>query len=190
MKKLVLALILAVAMSANAFAEHPDGWGIGIVGRGDWTVHSGGWGNRGISSMALSLKVQNIPIYWGFNVSMGNNHFGVGVTGDYHLIHDNIIDFNGPKLGCYLGVGGYFGLSFWYPPETWNYYSLSIGARLPIGLSFQVPIYDNISLEIFGALVPNLGLGFWFWESGWDTNRSRVGISGGIGGELGIRIWF
>ena len=188
MKKLVLALVLTVALSVNAFAEHPDGWGVGVVGRGGWSGQSGGWGSRGLGGLAISLKAPMFPIYWGLSFDLGTNFFGMGITGDYHLIHNNIYDFDGPKIGWYLGVGGFLGFSH-YSPSRSSWTSLRFGGRVPVGLSFQVPAGD-ISFEVFGALVPHLGLGFWFRNSEHWPDTSRAGIIGGIGGELGIRFWF
>ena len=46
MKKLVWLLAFLVFLVVGAFAEHPGGWGIGIVGQShnDWVGVAGYWG--------------------------------------------------------------------------------------------------------------------------------------------------
>ena len=198
MRKLSIILVLLLVLSVStAFADHPAGWGVGILGRGAWS-----YGYDGYGGLALSLKAPMLPVFWGLNLDFGVGHFGIGVTGDFYFIDMKIADFNGPNLGWYLGVGGYFTFSsrtgghFDYNGRrrTASWTSLALGARIPIGLSFQIPI-SAISLEIFAALIPNLGLGFWFWDSMYDDywkdhDRGHVGFTGGVGGELGVRVWF
>jgi len=82
MKKFFLAGVLGLVLTISAaFADHPSGWGIGIMGRGGW-----GYGHGGLGGTALSLKAP-MPVYWGINLDMGSNYFGLGLTGDYYLTH-------------------------------------------------------------------------------------------------------
>jgi hypothetical protein len=168
MKKLLAVCIIGLSLgTAGAFAEHPSGWGIGIIGRGGY---GGGFGP------ALSLKIPSLPIYWALDLGFTNNYFGFGVTGDYYLIDKALVpDIN---LGWYFGLGGYVSLGFWDNGAGYDGHDgmgLALGVRAPIGLSWQ--FLDRF--ELFGDIVPNLGLGivplyFPHW---------------GINGELGIRIW-
>ena len=188
MKKGILIFALIFIISVVAFADHPDGWGVGIMGRGGY-----GYGHGGLGGFAVSLKAPMLPIYWGINLDFYRNYFGIGIAGDYYLIDNNITEFGSSTLGWYFGVGGFLGYGS-YSPSGASWTSLAIGARAPVGLSFQLPL-DSLTLEVFGALVPNLGLGFWFWSSKhddyWkDEDRGRVGLVGGVGGELGVRLWF
>jgi hypothetical protein len=186
MKKFFFAGVLEFALTISAvFADHPDGWGIGVMGRGGW-----GYGHGGLGGAALSLKAP-FPVYWGINLDLGSNYFGLGLTGDYYLIDKQLADFGGPSLGWYLGIGGFLGYGT-YNSSVASWTSLSLGARVPIGLSFQIPV-SSISLEFFGALTPNLGFGFWFWDSKYNDywkDEANIRLVGGIGGELGLRIWF
>ncbi|MCL2479466.1 MAG: hypothetical protein FWF22_08185, partial [Treponema sp.] len=132
MKKLLLVIALAVVFSATAvFADHPSGWGIGVMGRGGW-----GYGDYGMGGGAsLSLKAPSLPIYWGIDFNAGSHYMGLGVSGDYYLIDNNLVN---KTVGWYLGLGGFAGLSFWNNYEKYgNYTGLTFGGRLPIGLSFQ-----------------------------------------------------
>jgi hypothetical protein len=200
MKRFLAVFTFTVILAiGSVFAEHPNGWGVGILGQGGWS-----YGQSGLAGAAISLKAPMLPVYWGINLHLGSNYLGLGLTGDYYLIDKKLANLSGPALGWYLGIGGFLGLGI-YDGGSWtdnsngkkytaSWTSLSFGARLPIGLSFQVPV-SSISLEIFAALIPNLGLGFWFWDANnndyWEReNRSRIGLSTGVGGELGLRIWF
>lgn len=193
MKKLVIAVALvAILATGTVFADHPDGWGIGLMGRGGygWGA-SDGSGGSSLGGGALSLKAPSLPVYWGINLDLSYRYFGAGVTGDFYLIDDNLIE---QILGWYLGLGGFVGFSTWGAGSDYSWTSVSLGVRLPIGLSLQIPI-SSIGLEVFLAVVPNLGIGFWFWDSKYDQHwkdngRKNIGVVGGIGGELGFRIWF
>ena len=188
MKKIVLVLLLGVIIATGVFADHPSGWGIGVVGGGGW-----GYNRYGVGGLMLSIKAPNVPIFWGISVDFGTDYFGMGFTGDYYLIDSNITDFGGPNLGWYLGVGGFFGFGN-YDGSYASWTSMSFGGRLPIGLSLQFP-FPTITIELLVALVPNLGLGFWFWDPKYDDywrskDREHMGLISGIGGEFGIRFWF
>ena len=187
MRKIVLAFVLMVGMSAGAFAHHPDGWGIGggFQFGHNWDDHIRR--NRANSSLTLFLKTPTIPIYWGISASIldwefSNNRtrFGFRVTGDYYVIARSIIPEIG--LGWFLGIGGYFS----YDRRTWpgnnNYFNLlDFGARFPVGLSW-IPLDF---LEVFGAIAPSVG--FYWHNRGWTSDRT--GLGGALQGDLGVRFW-
>ena len=108
-----------------------------------------------------------MPIFWAIDLELQDGYLGLALAGDYYLIDSQLI----PTLHWYLGVGGFVGLGF-----SDNSMDLRLGARLPIGLSWQpIPL-----LEIFLQVVPSLGVSvipFYFPYGGW-------------GGNLGIRLWF
>ncbi len=164
MKKIVLmVMVLLVLGGAAAFADHPDGLGIGVIGGGGY----GGGGGGG--NVGLSLKVPQLPVYWGVNLRIDPHYFGLGITGDYYLFDDDLLNSGELELGWFLGVGGIVNLGFGN-----DYFGFSLGARLPIGLSLQFNIFEvflDVAPAIGLAVVPNFGL---FWD---------------IAGELGIRVW-
>jgi hypothetical protein len=172
MKKLVLVLVLTVILAVGAFAEHPGGWGIGIVGQGhlDWNGFSGSPG------AALSLKVPQKPIFWGISARIKNSYFGVSATGDYYIIDKSLMpEIN---LGWYLGIGGYAG--FYHVSGDSSYNGLGVGARVPIGI-YIIPVSF---IEVFIDVAPSLGLGIYL------GNKSGLELpAGGLGADLGIRFW-
>ncbi|MDR0301826.1 MAG: hypothetical protein LBI04_05880 [Treponema sp.] len=186
MKKLVMVLALvAIIATGTAFAEHPSGLGIGVVGTYGF---AGDFGSG--MGFGLSLKIPGVPIFWGVNGSFGSDHFGIGITGDKYMIDSKI---SGP-LGWYFGLGGYFSFYSWtfegYGFDysyTWMYG----GVRVPVGISIQ-PIE---LLEIFIDVAPSLGIGYF---SGWDytiagrkvESGSTIGFEFGIPLEIGLRLWF
>ena len=106
-KKLFLVCVLGCFLAVSSvFADHPDGWGVGIMARGGWGFSGGGFGG-----FALSFKTPMLPIYFGFNMDIANNYFGFGLTGDYYLIDNKLADLGGPTLGWYLGLGGFLGFA-------------------------------------------------------------------------------
>jgi hypothetical protein len=165
MKKLLFVFILVTTISAGtAFADHPNKLGIGIMGT--WYHNwGGGWDGGG----ALSLKVPSVPIFWGISLGFSEHYFKIGLQGDKYFV-DRVL-LKEAFLHWYLGLGGW--LSFYGDDYDHAYFSL--GARLPIGLSFQ-PVDV---LEIFLEMAPSLGLQvvpLYFPAGGWPVS-------------LGIRVW-
>jgi hypothetical protein len=190
MKKLVLAVLLSLMLcTAGAFAEHPDGFGIGIMGRGGYR-----WDTGTMSGGALSLKAPGLPIYWGIDLDLYSNYIGFGVTGDYYFIDSWLASEIG--LGWYFGLGGFVDFGTYdhrYDYYDWTY--LGFGLRVPIGLSWQFFRNSKVSFELFGELAPSLGLGLRFWDDKYDdwhgrAGDNRVGLGGDIAGALGFRVWF
>ena len=173
MKKTIVTLILLLLMSVSAFANHPAGWGLGIVGQYDFA-----WDNNvSAPGAALSLKAPQSPIYWGLSLALRENGFGVSVTGDRYLVDTTLVrELN---FGWFLGLGAYAGVYIYNSSESGI--SLHAGARAPIGIY----IFPVNFLELFLDVAPSLGLGLGIGDRG--------GIDfpdGGIGGEFGIRFWF
>jgi hypothetical protein len=184
MKKILMVLALvAIITTGTAFADHPNGLGIGVVGN----YSSWGFGGQG---GGISLKIPNIPIYWAISLGLGMDYFALGVTGDYYLIDNKL----GDLLHWFFGVGGYFtffNYSLKYLTVDYSYTWMYGGVRAPIGISFQpMPL-----LEIFADIAPSIGLGIY---SGYEykvlgyTYKDDGGVSLGWGAplEIGIRLWF
>lgn len=173
MKKLIAVVLLGLLLcTAGAFADHPNGWGVGILGQ-----YGGSWlGGGGLGGAALSLKVPSVPVFWGINLSFPSHAFGIGVTGDYYLIDQYLVQAAG--LGWFFGIGGYVGFTSY---ANWN--SFGFGARLPIGLSWRpVDVF-----EIFFDFAPSLGL--LFYDSSY-SGSDNVDFGGGWQGDIGLRFWF
>jgi hypothetical protein len=190
MKRVVLVLALAaIIATGTAFADHPEGFGIGLVGQ----YSSWGFGGQG---GGLSLKIPGVPIYWGINAVIGGNSIGAGITGDVYVIDQNL---NGP-FNWFFGVGGYFTFSSWSYAASYSYAAYSAtymdgGVRAPVGISFQ----PTELLEIFIDIAPSIGVNIF---SGYtrktnyplynddDTVSGSVGLGWGAPVEIGIRLWF
>ena len=132
-KKIICVTVLALTLGVGAvFADHPDGFGIGV--QGGWSGGAGG---------GLTLKFPVLPIFW----SIDGGPASLSVAGDYYFIDKDFID----RLGFYIGAGAYAGLGVW----GWNDgFNLWAGVRVPIGLSWR-PID---LLEIYLQAVPSIGL--------------------------------
>jgi hypothetical protein len=171
-KMLIVVPVLFLAVAAGTFAEHPSGTGIGIDFR---------YGVEGGFGPALSLKLKPVPVYWGIGLGISSNWFGLNVTGDYYFIDRTLIpEIN---LSWFLGLGGYTGMWIWKDDYRLGGagsdepgMALTLGARLPVGLSWQPLNY----LEVFLDVAPSLGL--WVVPvrfPNWDVNI-----------DLGARFWF
>jgi hypothetical protein len=174
MKKVVLVGILAVVLTAGAFADHPKGWGIGVEGQ-----YNLAWdGFDGAGGAALSLKAPGLPIFWGINLEIRNHLFGVSLTGDYYFIDELLV--KNINFGWYFGFGLYGGMwRYDYGAADWN--SFRFGARLPIGLSWQPLKF----LELFLDIAPSLGMGIYTGNYSDDFHFPE----GGLGLDFGIRFW-
>lgn len=167
MKKFLLVLVLfAIIATGTVFADHSNNkLGIGVMG--GWY---GGWGTSGWGHAALSLKLPSIPIFWGISFGLGENHFYLGIQGDNYFYEGALVPqvnlhwFVG--LGAWINVGGFGDNPF-----------LSLGARIPLGLSWHIVDF----LEVFLDIAPSLGLqvlpSVYFPAGGWPL-------------EIGIRLWF
>ena len=172
MKKLIFVVIIGLLVGTAAFADHPDGLGIGVVG-------GGGWSNNGYGSAGLSLKVGGIPIFWGIYFPFMSSYVtSVGISGDYYVFDNNLVaqDMTNEdgtykfKLDWYLGLGGYV-TSFFYPSGA----AFDVGVRVPVGLSWHI----IKQLELFLGIVP--GLGIYVGNSAWFHFAGT--------GEIGLRLW-
>jgi hypothetical protein len=167
-KKIILAALIAVITTGAAFADYPKGWGVGLfAGFSEYWesghVDSANWG--------FALKAPQLPIFWGIALELDRNYSIIGVRGDHYLIHNNLIkEIN---LHWYIGIGGWLWL--WLPRH--GNFGFSLGARVPIGLSWQ-PVD---LLEIFLELAPAMGLRV--------TPNFHFPI-GGLGASIGFRLWF
>jgi hypothetical protein len=174
MKKFFTVFVLLLALPLFAFANHPSGWGLGIMGQ-----YNLAWdGFAGAGGAAFSLKTPQLPVYWGINLEMRNHSLGFSLTGDYYLVDRTISrDIN---LGWYLGVGAYAGFhSYDYESIKWT--SIRGGARVPIGI-YIIPVRF---LEVFLDIAPSLGVGLYFGN--WDDRFNFP--EGGFGVDIGLRFW-
>jgi len=172
MKKFGIVLVLALILATGtAFADHPSGLGIGIVGGwyGNWSS-SDGYLNYG-----LSLKIPGVPVFWGISLHMSNDNFSMDITGDKYLVDRMLV--KSINLGWFLGVGLWGGISVTDKSLISEKTSFSVGARLPIGINWR-PLEI---LEIFMDVAPCVGVSL--------VNPFKFPV-GGWPAELGIRIWF
>ena len=169
MKKFVILFaLIAILATGTVFADHPAGTGIGVMG-----LFGGHWPGGGYGGAAFSLKLPSLPIYWGVNLHFQKGVFSLGVIGDYYLIDSVLV--SDLKLHWFLGLGGRVNLSF-----NDDEMLFGLGARIPIGLSWQPVEQDGMLLEVFADIAPSLGVRvspkFYFPAGGWQ-------------GDVGIRLW-
>jgi hypothetical protein len=167
MKKVVLCLALfAILATGTVFADHPGGFGIGVQ-----FGYIGNWGGGSFGNAALSLKLPGLPVFWAARLDMFGGYFGLNVSGDVYLIDSGLIPLLG--LNWYLGLG--IGAGFTFTDN--DVLGLGLSARLPIGISWQLFSF----IEVFLQVVPTLGV----------TVVPEFHFPyGGVGGDLGVRLWF
>lgn len=160
MKKALSILFTLLALSGLAFADHPrKSIGVGIVGGG----------GVGGGDIGLALKLPSAPVFWGLHLAMDSSHVSLGATGDYYFNDETLLKEDKFKLDWYLGLGGYANLGFGSSA------SASMGARIPVGLSWHI----TKEYELWLGIAPSLGIGIVpFSFPDWD-----------VAGELGFRVW-
>ena len=175
MKKIILTFLLVILVSASAFAARPSGWGVGFVGQYGYA-----WdGFTGSPGLGLSLKMPQVPLFYGINLDLQRHGFSVSVTTDRYIIDDIMVpDIN---LGFFIGWGTYISFVHYnYASTNWN--SFRGGLRVPIG----VYILPTNFFEVFLNVAPSLGVGLYFGDY---TDRFRF-PEGGLGLDIGLRFWF
>jgi hypothetical protein len=181
MKRKAFLVLVATVLSVGAFAEHPDGWGLGAG------LQIGGeWISEGADvSINLLLKAPKIPIYWGISAPVFDWRFsdpssiGFVVTGDYYFLHKPL--FSNIGLNWFLGAGGYFGFGH-YSSGSAGANKFAFGARVPVGLSFMPRNFPEFLLSI----APSLG---YYFYTGDDLGGDRNGLDGDLSGYVGVRFW-
>ena len=140
MKKVLLVLVLVTCMAGFAFADHPgSSWGIGaILSHHDLATKGSG------SDLGLSLIIPSSPIFWAIYTNGSLDY--VTVTGDKLFVEGVVV--SEINLHYYVGLGGF--VSVWLD----NFEYSSLGARVPIGLSWHALDF----LEVFLGIVPTLGI--------------------------------
>lgn len=156
-KILIVAALLMVVCVGGAFA-----WGIGIQGGGGYPPYG---------SLALTFKLDSVPFVFATNFTFDSG-FGIGLTGDYWFLNDNIV---GP-LNWFLGAG--FGVSMGFQDP----FSFGLEARLPVGLNMY--FLDGF-IEPYIQAVPSVRLRI-LPEIGKEFPKDFLGFAGNIG----IRFWF
>ncbi|GHV66674.1 hypothetical protein AGMMS49928_01940 [Spirochaetia bacterium] len=183
-KRILMAVVLGVSLSVGAaFAQHPGGLGIGAV-----IQYGGSWddiGHTGLGGVALSLKVPSMPIYWGINVDLFQDHwFGLTVTGDKYIYDQALVP--DISLGWFLGLGGYGSLHV-YTGTGYDAMGIGVGIRVPIGLSWILAK----QFELFLDIAPSIGIGIGIGD-GYGTEPHQLSplwIDGGWAGDFGFRVW-
>lgn len=152
MKKIVFVVLVGLLIGTAAFADHPDGIGIGGICGNEY-------GSLGYDFYpGLSLKVGPLPLFWGFYGRFLPGVFAAGVSGDYYLFDKwNLVDKittdeNGEyhlKIDWYLGLGFFVNMHFWD-----DYTAFDAGIRVPFGVSWHA----METLEVTLGTVPGFGM--------------------------------
>ncbi|QQO08523.1 hypothetical protein [Breznakiella homolactica] len=166
MKKIVAVCLLGLTIgTVGLFADHGSGFAIGPVVSG-----GGGTGGAG-GTVGATFKIPSLPVFWAAKLRFNSDGLGIGVTGDYYFIDRNLVQDGNFNLDWYIGGGAYVNMGFY------DDFFLSLGARLPIGLSWHIAN----PFELYLAVVPSLGI-----EVTPDIDFPDFDI----GAELGFRFWF
>jgi hypothetical protein len=175
MRKFWFLGILLIILPAGAFAQHPQGWGVGVVGQ-----YGFAWdGFSGSPGFALSLKLPRFPLYMSAYIFMQDHGSGFSLTADHYIIDETIIP--GINFGWFMGIGAYAGFNSSNDPSR-DWTAVKAGARVPVGIYLNPVDF----FEVFTNLAPSLGLGYYTG----DYHKTFNFPEGGIGLDIGVRFWF
>jgi hypothetical protein len=115
-----------------------------------------------ISTPAIPGTVQNVRLTFD-----GTDYFSFSISDDWWVVQQNITG----GLDFYIGLGFYTGIT------VADDVDFSLGARLPIGLSYRPVNF----LELFLEAAPAMGVGFkpTIYFPSWNFQAA-----------LGMRLWF
>ena len=184
MRKIALVLIIGFLATGTAFASSSDDEvGIGFIGN----FGGGGIGGdtSGIVQAGLSLRLPDIPFFWGltFNFYPGMELRGVGLMGDHHFFSrtfrdETVTDDEGYtyhlRLDWYVGLGGFANFLFGGPDDSLDF---AFGFRVPAGMSWRIVRWAELAVGI----IPSFGM---------YAGYGGPNVFWSVGGELALRYWF
>lgn len=159
--RIVVALVAASLFVSIAAADHPNGFGLGLMG-GD--------------PSGISLKV-----YTGYRTAvdagLGYSYLRYGTAPSIHadvLWHTaSVVDDDDGYLPFYIGLGG----RVKFADAGRNYPDTRLGIRIPFGVEYVFPVFP---LGLFFEVVPVFNLQP--WNEWWDYNSS-IGFRYYFGGS-------
>ena len=154
-KSLIVIAIMMLTCIGGVFA-----FGIGV---------QGGY-NLGVpGNVAITFKLDSVPIIFAGNFYIADDLFAVGLTGDYWMLNENI---SGP-FNWFTGAG--VGTTISIPNE--GKMGFLLAARVPVGINAYFA--DNF-VEPYIQLVPMLDLSF----------LPSIALRFDLDLNLGVRFWF
>jgi hypothetical protein len=163
MKKIILISTLLLIVGAMSLSA----WGVGAA----WLLGVGGDEGVTAGNAMLSLKLDQMPIYWGLRFSGTEDSVSIGVIADWLMVRDPLAG----ALNIYVGPGLFANLSSANDATT-----LGLGARVPVGL-YMFPLDF---LEVFLEVAPKIEIA----NIGANTDITFPNF--GLMGAIGVRFWF
>ncbi len=150
-KRIIMASLVLVLSVPAAFS-----WGLGAA----FSIDAMG----GLPSSALlSVRTPDQPIVLGVGVQLSQEHFNLGMTADWWLVHNELTNI----ISYYIGPGLYL-----VAPET-----LEVGGRVPVGLQ----VFPIEPLELFLEIAPAQSL-----VTGNGVQIPDISVQS----AFGFRFWF
>lgn len=140
-KKIAIAIIaLMVLGTSGAFAF---GIGLQLNGNADDSFE-----NRGV---ALTFKVDSIPLIFAVNWGFYDEVQWIGVTADYWFLNNRITSIGRNPLNWFIGIGLFGNVTVIEDDDT----QIAFGVRVPVGLNMFI---GNGFFEPFVQIAPSFGV--------------------------------
>lgn len=137
-KVLILTAVLFVVTTVSAFS-----FGIGLQ-------YNGNAGKVFTNGVALTFKVDSLPIIFATNWDFEEDYTQFGITGDYWILNNKITNVGSASLNWFIGVGAFANFSF--PEDDFVFVG---GLRVPVGLNMFV---GKGFFEPFIQVAPSFGV--------------------------------
>lgn len=160
-KVMVLSVLLLIVTTTGVF-----GLGIGLQ-------FNGNAGKVFTSGVALTFKVDSVPLIFATNWVFDDDYSQFGFTGDYWLVNKKLTNIGSTNLNWFIGIGGF--ANFIFPKDDFIFVG---GLRVPIGLNMFIA---KGAFEPFLQVAPSFGVRL---VPKLDAESPFFPIS------LGFRFWF
>ncbi len=137
-KILILVAVLFVTTTTSAFS-----FGIGLQ-------YNGNAGRVFSNGVAVTFKVDSLPIIFAANWAFYDDYSQFGITGDYWIFNNKITNVGSASLNWFLGIGAFANFSF--PEDEFVFVG---GMRIPIGLNMFIA---KGVFEPFVQVAPSFGV--------------------------------
>jgi hypothetical protein len=137
-KVFILAAVLLVVTTTGAFSL-----GIGLQ-------YNGNAGKVFTNGVALTFKVDSIPLVFATNWVFDEDNAQFGLTADYWIFNNKITNVGSASLNWFLGIGAF--ANFAFPDDEFVFVG---GARVPVGLNMFIA---KGVFEPFIQIAPSFGI--------------------------------
>lgn len=163
-----LGLLLAVFIVAGSTQLFSFGLGL----QGNFNA-----GEVFAPGIAITMKFEEVPLYFAVNWRIEDKVQTVGMTADYWALNKQIVQIGDAPLNWFFGLGAFCNLTF-DQNDNAEAFRPSLGLRVPVGLNMYladgvIEPFVQVAPSFGVHLIPSIGADNVYWPI-----------------SLGFRVWF